>query len=213
MTVEEGRPRVRSGERLLFIGDSITECLRETVAPPLGGGYVQFTYCFLTARHPEVRVEFVNRGIDGETILDLEHRWERDVIDERPDWLFVMIGVNDLMYRKVDPARAVEDGPYEGAYRRLLERTRAALSCRIVLMDPTPLEEFLPAESQRHVRRLADIVGRLAGEYGCEHVRTYDALYDAIARDPERGWYIDVPHPRLPGHAVIALAVLEHLGW
>ncbi|MEO0651137.1 MAG: SGNH/GDSL hydrolase family protein [Planctomycetota bacterium] len=195
------------------MGDSITECCRATVEPPLGGGYVQFVHCLLTAKYPERVVEIVNRGIDGETVEDLERRWERDVINERPDHLFVMIGVNDILYRAMDPSRAVWDEAYEAAYRRVLERTRSALDCRLTLMDPTPLEEDLTAESHEHARRLCAIVRQLADEYEASHVPVFDAVFRAFEQSPDRGWMVDVPHPKLPGQAIVALEVLAHLGW
>lgn len=207
--------RLRSGERVLFIGDSITECCRQRVEPPLGAGYVQFVHLFLAARHPHVQVELLNRGVDGDTVRDLAARWERDVIAERPDWLFVMIGVNDELfaYSAEYADRAVDLNEYRAIYRRLLARTRAALDLRIVLMDPTPLEEDLTSASHDSMRARVAVVAELAREFATERIATFDRLHRAIERSPRRGWMIDVPHPRLEGQAVIALAVLEHLGW
>jgi len=206
-------PRVRPGDKLLFIGDSITECCRDRVEPPLGGGYVQLAYCFFTARYPALEVQWVNRGIDGETVEDLERRWQRDVLDERPDHLFVMIGVNDILYRAMTPERAVDDATYRATYRRLLARTRAELDCRITLMDITPLEEDLHAASHDHARRLCGIILELADEFGAGHLRIYDDVRRAFERAPQRRWLIDVPHPVLAGQAIIALSVLRYLGW
>ncbi len=207
--------RIRSGEKLLFIGDSITECGRESVEPPLGGGFVQFVHCLLAARHPDVPVEIVNRGVAGDTIRDLERRWERDVIAERPDWLFVMIGVNDLLYRHLEQPRhrAVGDEEYAATYRRLLARTREALSCRTALLEPTPLEEDLAAPSHAPMRNLCAIVREVAREHDAEVVPIFERFLATVGKAPARGWMIDVPHPNLKGQAILALAVLEHLGW
>jgi len=124
-----------------------------------------------------------------------------------------MIGVNDILYRVVDPERAVDDATYRETLRRLIGSTRERLVCRITLMDPTPLEEDLTSRSHEAARRLADIVGEVAEEHDAERIRVYDALFSAMERAPRRGWMIDVPHPKLSGQAVIALAVLDHLGW
>jgi lysophospholipase L1-like esterase len=207
--------RIRNGEKLLFIGDSITQCMRETVAPPLGAGFVQFVHCFLAARYPDVEVAILNRGIDGETIRDLEARWGRDVLAEAPDWLFVMIGVNDALYRNFPHTRrrAVPDEEYRATYRRLMQRTRERLACRVVLLDPTPLEEHLSAPSHEVMRGLCRIVRDVAQEFGTEHVPIFERFYRTVERAPRRGWLVDVPHPNLAGQAILALAVLEHLGW
>ncbi|MBI4879195.1 MAG: SGNH/GDSL hydrolase family protein [Planctomycetes bacterium] len=208
-------PRVQEGERLLFIGDSITDCVHEQVAPPLGGGYVQMVSCLFAARHPELRLAFENRGVGGETIRDLERRWERDVLAARPDWLFIMIGVNDVLYAHLPGLRerAVDLAEYRAAYRRLLARTRAATSARIVLMEPTPLEEDPRSPSHDLMRERCAVLRELAVEYGCGLLDTFERLYRMITRFPGQGWMDDVPHPSLKGHAVVCLAVLEHLGW
>ena len=207
--------RIKDGERLLFIGDSITDCDWRTLAPPLGTGYVQFVSCFLAARHPQIRLEILNQGTAGETILDLEARWEEDVIAQRPDWLFVMIGVTDVLSRFVggEPERAVADRDYLAAYRRLFRRTRERLDCRVVLLEPTPLEEDPAAESHRHMRRLVELVRQAAQEFDAEVIPLFDRFRQALERAPGAGWLIDVPHPSLKGQALLALAVLEHLGW
>jgi lysophospholipase L1-like esterase len=199
--------------RVLFIGDSITECSRTVVAPPLGGGFVQMVRCFVEARYPELRLQFLNRGIDGETIRDLARRWQRDVLELEPDHLFVMIGVNDVLYRVLDPDRGVGDAEYEEGLRELVLRTRAALGCSITLMEPTPLEEDLGAASHAPMRRMAGIVKRLADELGVGHIATFESFLRMVKAAPERGWMVDVPHPDLPGQARIALEVLDSLGW
>ena len=39
-----------------------------------------------------------NRGISGNTLRDLEKRWEEDVIGMKPDVLSVLVGTNDVHY-------------------------------------------------------------------------------------------------------------------
>ena len=207
--------RIAPGEKLLFIGDSITDCDYRRVAPPLGGGFVLFVSCLLAARYPECRVEVINRGNAGDTILDLERRWDDDALAIRPDWLFVMIGVNDVLYRHVSGGgdRAVSDEEYRSAYRRILGRTRETSSSKIVLLEPTPLEEYLPAESHAYMRAICGIVREVAAEVEAEVCPTFEAFHAAVSRAPDRGWMVDVPHPNLNGHAVLALTILRHLGW
>ena len=68
---------------------------------------------------------------------DLAARWEHDVIAERPDWLAVKIGINDV-WRTVAGrlAEAVPLDEYELTYRRLLERTQSATAARLILLEP-----------------------------------------------------------------------------
>jgi len=50
----------------------------------------------LIARYPELGLEIINQGIGGNTILDLDRRWEEDVVQVQPNWLSIKIGINDV---------------------------------------------------------------------------------------------------------------------
>ena len=109
--------RLRDGETLLFIGDSITDCgRREAVHAPLGCGYVKMAHNLFTVREPEKHIRIVNRGIGGNTAEDLFSRWHDDVIVERPDHLVFKIGINDCHRYLTDPAAHPKQSP--AAYRR-----------------------------------------------------------------------------------------------
>ena len=88
--------RIPPDTRLVFVGDSITDCGRRDSDPPLGCGYVRMAADLITARYPGHGVRVVNTGISGNTVKDLTPRWTEDVINHDPDWLSVMIGINDV---------------------------------------------------------------------------------------------------------------------
>jgi lysophospholipase L1-like esterase len=126
-----------SHQKLVFIGDSITDCGRRDKAAPYGNGYVMLVRALLLARYPGIGLEIVNKGISGNTVRDLAGRWEQDVTAEQPDWLSVKIGINDV-WRTVAArhAEAVPLEEYEQTYRRLLAETRARTNARLILMEP-----------------------------------------------------------------------------
>ncbi|MEN8173855.1 MAG: GDSL-type esterase/lipase family protein, partial [Chloroflexota bacterium] len=81
--------------RLVFIGDSITDCGRKRPVgegrfnQALGDGYVSLVDAALTATYPDYAIKTINMGISGNTIRDLKARWQRDVLDINPDWLVI----------------------------------------------------------------------------------------------------------------------------
>ena len=87
---------VESGQTILFIGDSITDCGRRGDAAPLGNGYVRFFSELVMAYYPERDIRYINTGIGGNRITNLKARWEEDALAHKPDWLSVKIGINDL---------------------------------------------------------------------------------------------------------------------
>ena len=102
--------RLQTGCRLLFVGDSVTDCgrLRPIGAgshPALGDGYVSQVDTALRALRPDPAIEVTNMGVSGDMIRDLAGRWERDVLEVGADWLSVMIGINDV-WRQFDAVRS-----------------------------------------------------------------------------------------------------------
>ena len=78
--------------RILFQGDSITDMARGRGTDPnhiLGHSYVFLIAAKYGAAFPELEIDFVNRGVGGSTVLDLEKRWQKDTLDLKPDLLSI----------------------------------------------------------------------------------------------------------------------------
>lgn len=196
----------------MFIGDSITDAGRGTVDPPYGTGYMSLVRAFVVARHPDLGLEWFNRGISGNTVRDLAARWEADVVALQPDWLSVMIGINDVWrFLAGNEAEAVPLEEFERIYRRLLRRAVEAAGCRLILADPYVVEAD-PAEPHRAMSDLyRRVVEKLAGEFDAVHVRTQEAFDRALVATVPGEWSHDRIHLDLPGHAVLAQAYLDLL--
>lgn len=82
----------RHRQKLLFIGDSITDCGRCEDAAYLGDGYVWILRNFPGARYRGLQLTIVNRGVSGGTTRHLAARRQTDVIDEQPDCLSIGAG-------------------------------------------------------------------------------------------------------------------------
>src|SRR5215213_2653753 len=162
-----------AGQRIVFIGDSITDCGRRDAHAPYGDGYLNLVRAFITARFPAAPLTWVNRGVGGDTVRDLAARWERDAVGERPDWLVVMIGINDI-WRAFGgrPDEAVPLEEYEATLRTLLRRAVDATGCRLLLADPYLIEPDRAEPQRAETDRYAAAVARLAAEFAAPHVAT-----------------------------------------
>src|SRR3954462_2992704 len=92
---------IQAGQKLVMIGDSITDCERarpvgEGLFGAVGKGYVAMVDAQLMNAFPERSIRVVNMGSSGNTVRDLAGRWQGDILDLRPDWLSVLIGINDV---------------------------------------------------------------------------------------------------------------------
>jgi lysophospholipase L1-like esterase len=205
----------KPGQRIVFIGDSITDAGRRNEASaPYGTGYVSLVRAFLLARYPGRNLEIVNQGVGGNTVRDLAARWERDVVDVKPDWLSVKIGINDV-WRQVAGrwSEAVLLEEYAATYERLLRRTQETTAARLILMEPYVIEADRADQFRLLIDQYLPVVHRLAEQFGAILIRTQAAFDEALAQQPASFWADDRVHPNLPGHAVIARAFLRGVGY
>jgi lysophospholipase L1-like esterase len=125
--------------RLLFIGDSITDCARRDQHAPLGCGYVRLVADMLKLQAPDKAINVINRGINGNTIDDLRSRWTDHVLCEAPDWLIIKIGINDCNRYVSDAEAHPKQSPQQFAeiYDLILTRTRESLpATQILVVSP-----------------------------------------------------------------------------
>jgi lysophospholipase L1-like esterase len=202
------------GQRIVFIGDSITDCGRRDANAPYGNGYMSLVRAFVTARYPELGLHWENRGIGGDTVRHLKARWDEDVIALDPDWLSVKIGINDV-WRKYGqkPEEAVSVEEYEATLRALIQRAVDETGCRLIIAEPYVIEKD-PSDPQLvETVQMAQIARRLANEFNAINVRTQEAFDTALQHSEPGDWAADRIHPNLAGHAVIAQAFLRAISF
>ena len=199
--------RIHPGDKILFTGDSITDCgssLTDDINF-LGHGYPVFIASLLGVRHPELDLTLVNTGRTGDRIGDLAARWQRDVLNHRPQILSILIGINDTA------ARYEYDSPlsafgFTAVYRTLLETARTELpETQIVLMEPFLLpfrEEFRVWRDDLDLKIRA--VRDLAAEFSCTLIPLDGIFAAAACRRENSFWLKDGIHPTAAGHALIA---------
>lgn len=201
-------------QKVVFIGDSITDCGRRDANAPYGNGYMSLVRAFVIARYPELALTFENRGIGGDTVRHLDARWDADVLAERPDWLVVKIGINDV-WRSFDSAGqgAVSIEEYEATYRRLLQAAVDTAGCRLIIAEPYVIEADTTDPMRAQMDRYGLVARQLANEFGAVNVQTQAAFDAVLATTEPIDWAHDRIHPNLAGHAVIAQAFLRAIGW
>jgi len=211
--------RIEAGSKLLFIGDSVTDCGRvhpvgEGLGAALGNGYVSYVEAVLGAARPEAQLRIVNMGVSGNTVRDLKARWQRDVLELRPDWLSIMIGINDVWRQFDSPTRPEAAVPLDEYERTLMVLVRQALPSvkGLVLMTPFFIEPNRTDAMRTRMDEYGAAVRRIAGETGALLVDT-QAAYDVVLEhcySANISW--DRVHPNHVGHMVLARAFLNVVG-
>ncbi len=212
--------RLKGNETVLFVGDSITDCGRGRYdniyawAPGQhGGSYVADVEAELLLSYTDLQIKILNRGISDNTIRDLKERWQTDVMDWNPDWVFVLIGINDAWKQFQYPNVAdkwVQKDEYERTYRELIEATKPTVK-QMVLMTPYYLDINREAPMRMRMTEFADVVRRLAREYDLPLV-DLQAAWDKLL---EKMYYqqiaADMVHPNHVGHVYIAKQIMKLL--
>lgn len=201
---------IQPGAKVLFTGDSITDNGRRADRAPLGGGYVRMVHDLIMSRYPEHGLTFVNTGISGNTVWDLTCRWTDDVILHQPDWLSIMIGINDI-HRWFSGADgpSVDPAGYAKLYRALLERVKNETDAKLVLLDPFYISRDTHGDNQRArvLRELAayrEAVSELAADFGAKHIKLHDHFQRLLQNFAPDDLCPEPVHPNASGHLVMA---------
>ena len=205
-----------AGSRIVFIGDSITDADRDDRAyAPLGRGYVHFAGNALLAKYPQLELDIVNTGVGGDTIRDMQQRWEANCLSLRPDIASVMIGVNDAWYRATGSdigGRVASPEQYEVTYDQLLVSLKKRCACDVVLMEPFVFSNDLSDPLRGMVEPYVEIVNTLAAKHRTVVVPLQNKINALIAQVAPETWSDDSVHPFTWAHAWIAQQWLEATG-
>jgi lysophospholipase L1-like esterase len=207
--------KIKDGDVFVFQGDSITDCGRRGADAPLGTGYAKMVVDKVVANHPALKVEFINEGIGGNTVMDLATRWEDDTIRLMPNWLSILIGINDL-HRTLGSANPVPVDMYRESYDGILQRAVSACKPKIILLEPFYISaDRSGASSRSEVLELLPgyigVVHEMSKKYGTALVRTHEIFQEQIKHRPSDHFCGEPIHPNLAGHTVIAEALYRAL--
>src|SRR5437764_2249376 len=125
---------LKSGDRVVFYGDSITDQRL----------YTTFVETYAVTRFPRLNLSFVHSGWGGDRVTGggggpIDVRLERDVEAYKPTVVTIMLGMNDASYREFrDPIFKT----YADGYRHIVEKLRADLpGVRLTLIKPSPYDD------------------------------------------------------------------------
>ena len=213
--------KLHPDSRLLFIGDSITACGRKfpmgvgAFNQALGDGYVNLIDAALTAAYPDYGITTINMGISGNTVRDLNARWETDVLDIKPDWLVIKIGINDVwgyFSQTPPPVYHISVDEYAQTLDQLIQQTRSSLR-GLILMTPYYLEPNRQELMRARMDQFGAVVRDMASRHQALLVDTQAAFDSVLPCIHPLSLAIDRIHPNLTGHMILARAFLQRINY
>lgn len=156
---EEQVLKVKAGEKIAFLGDSITQ----------GGnrknGYVTFVMDALNREG--LKVTHVPAGISGHKSTNMLARVDRDVIQKSPDWMLLSCGVNDVWHFTLRLGkRAFEGVPledYQRNIRAIIEKAEAA-DIKVMILTSTMIGEDPEKETNQKLIPYNDFLREISKE-------------------------------------------------
>ena len=196
--------------RIVFFGDSITDCGRDrNDTKSLGNGYVKILSDKLRPIYPDTDIELINKGVSGDELA----RVEEDVISLKPDAVVIMIGVNNTIHQfKAD--KPLDLKQFEADLKELLKRLKKE-GIVVIFLEPF----LLPAPDKLRMRKIFNeelaVINKVAPKTADEFV-AYDEMFNGLCeRLPYSEYSLDGVHPTHRGSRLIAdqaiKAIRKHL--
>ena len=192
----------------LFQGDSITDADRKRDdISNYGYGYPNIVAAkYLEENHNEY--QFINKGISGNRIVDLYARIKIDLINLKPDYLSILIGINDV-WHEIQSQNGVDNKKFKKVLSMLIEEVKEALpDIKIIMLEPFvlkgPATEENWNEFYSETKLRAQSVKEVCEEHNLSFVPLQDKFNEATHDTETTYWLADGVHPTPAGHNLIA---------
>ncbi len=202
---------------IVFQGDSITDCNRTREERRLdiyqGSGYPLLVAAELGYKYPNEYI-VMNRGVAGNRVVDMLTRVRKDVINLKPDFVSVLIGVNDVWQEFLCQSGLSQES-YERIYDVFLTEIKESLpDVKFIILEPFVLKgegtEENWDEFRCEIEKRAVVSKKLAVKYGADFIPLQKKFDEALSKAPAEYWLVDGVHPSPAGQKMIAEAWLEN---
>ncbi len=197
--------QLKQGEQIVAIGDSITA----------EGGYLNDIDAVLAKRYPDLKIPAViNKGIGGQKAEDLVPRFDKDVVQLKPAYVTLSIGINDVWHRLGNPHDAKVLAAYKRNVAKMVDAAQQA-GIKVILLTPTVIGEDANTKGNKRLTMYIDAEKQIAAEKKCQLVDLHAMFLTALKQKPadKKYWLTrDDVHMQPPGNAIMAIGVLRALG-
>jgi lysophospholipase L1-like esterase len=145
-------------------------------------------------------------------LIDLENRWNTDVLAHKPTLVSVAIGINDT-WRRYDDNDPTSTEDFEERYRRVLSATQADGNPKLVLCEPFLLSVREEMNTWREdLDPKIAVVHKMASEFGATLIQ-FDQRFNELAQEISMLELADDGiHPSKLGHQIMADLWLQTVG-
>lgn len=193
--------------KFLFQGDSITDASRNRDDENnYGYGYPNLFAAEVGKEFPG-EYDFINLGISGDRIVDVYARIKEDITNLEPDYMSILIGVNDV-WHEINDKNGVAPEKFEKIYTMLIEEIKEVLpNIKIMILEPFVLPgtgtSYAWDTFRSTLEENAKAAKRIADKFNLKFVPLQEKFDTACEKAEASYWLADGVHPTAAGHAII----------
>ena len=226
----ERPPALKGVHRIVCLGDSITQggegpggyvwLLRHYLNAIYGSGATTST---TTSPDTVQTIEVINAGISGHKSTDMLARFQRDVLDRKPDLVTISVGVNDVWHGFYDN-HPLGDGP-QGIplddYRKNVEEMviqAQKAGAKVLLLSTTVIHEEISGPENAKLVGYNAALRDLSRKYKTlfvDYQKPFQALISTYRKETggrDLLLTVDGVHMNALGNKVMAYTLLSGLG-
>jgi len=201
--VEAARIPLKDGQKIAFLGDSITQAGAEPQ------GYVTLVIRGLEANG--IQVGSIPAGISGHKSNQMLERLDHDVLSKKPDWMTLSCGVNDVWHG----ANGIPLEPYKKNITEIVEKCQAA-GVKVMILTSTMIGEDAPNSNNQKLAAYNNFLRDLAKKKKCRLADLNADMQAAITKaGPDHKGNLltsDGVHMNPEGNRMMASGVLKAFG-
>lgn len=203
---------LKENASIVLYGDSVTDTCRFAHKDFVhGSGYAAMVISHLQTNFQHLNLKVKNLGVSGNRTCDLVRRLP-EVIAEKPDIVFILIGVNDA-WRKYDMGDETTHEQFRSNYCQIIDGLyQASPDVKIILLEPftLPLSEWV-VQIREDLDPKLEVIKDIAKQYQLPLVLLDEIFAENKKIIAQERLVTDGIHPTILGHALIAEQVLNIL--
>lgn len=197
---------IKENSLVLFQGDSVTDWNRNRNDEyDLGNSYVKIVGEYLKKHN----VQVINRAISGNKVNDLLSRFENDFVNCKPDYIFLLIGVNDTWHNYPNQKAT---SVFKEEYDLLLRKIKEEINVPVVILEP-----FIIGYKENYTCMRSDLlekvdeIRKLAKKYNCEYIAFENDFATMLIHEDEELYSREGIHPLEKGYKLMAKKIIKNI--
>lgn len=155
----------------------------------------------LKAIYPFAAINIINTSIGGENSESGAKRFETEVLNHRPDVLFIDYALND---QGIGLERA------KNAWEKMII-SAIKKGIKIILLSPSPDQRVNILEANNVLEQHRAQIKSLSEKYGIGFVDSYELFHQKlVSAEPISNYMSQVNHPNEKGHGLIANRIVKY---